>query len=135
MKRILYLFAIIPFIIFAQSPITNSKNPPLIESITSDTANGQFYQVLFIYDERNRVIGITHKVLKIITVGKKQTIKIQEEVKQVFEYAGNTIAPYVRKTGYSVYDNTTKKWHTDFLEEQYFLYKNGNRVGDSNFIA
>lgn len=123
-----------PIILIAQFNKGSLQNPPLIESITSDTANDQFYHVLFIYDESNRVIGITHKVLKIITVGKKQTINIQEEVKQVFEYAGNSIAPYVRKTGYSVYDSTTKKWHTDFLEEQYFLYENGNRIGDSTLL-
>lgn len=134
MKKILYIFTIIPFIIFAQSRITNSKKPPLIESITSYSANGQFYQVLFIYDQSNRVIEITHKVLEITTVAKKQTIQIKEEVKQVFEYTGNSIVPYVRKTGHSNFNKTTNKWHTDFFEVQYFLFESGFRVGDSTLL-
>lgn len=134
MKRILLLLTFIPFILIAQSKKASSINPPLIESITSDTANGQFYQVLFIYDQSNRVIGITNKVLKISTVAKKQTIKIIEEVKQIFEYTRSSMAPYVRKIGYSEYDSASKAWHTDFSEEQYFLYENGKRIGDSTLL-
>lgn len=39
MKRLLLLLIFIPFIAIAQS-----KKPPLIESITSDTVNGKYYQ-------------------------------------------------------------------------------------------
>lgn len=134
MKRIFTLLAIIPFNTFAQSPKIKSAKPPLIESITSDTTNGQFHQVLFIYDQSNRVIGITHKVLKITTVAKKQTFTIIEEEKQIFEYIGSSKAPYVRKKGYSEYDSASKTWHTDFSEGQYFLYKNGKRIGDSTLL-
>jgi hypothetical protein len=134
MKRILLLIAISPFILIAQTKNTSSKKPPLIESITSDTTNGQFHQVLFIYDQSNRVIGITHKVLKITTVAKKQTFTIIKEEKQIFEYTGSSISPYVRKTGYSEYDSASKTWHTDFSEEQYFLYENGKRIGDSTLL-
>jgi hypothetical protein len=134
MKRILSLFAIIPFITFAQSPKTNSKKHPLIESITSDTSNGKFYQVLFSYDQNDRVIGITNKVIKITTVANKKTSKIIEEINQIFEYVGNSMEPYVRKTGYPAYNSATKNWHTDFIEEQYFLYDSGHRVGDSTLL-
>jgi len=134
MKRILILLTIFPFILIAQSKKVSSKKPPLIESITSDTTNGQFYQVLFIYDQSNRVIGITHNVLKITTVAKKQTFTIIQEEKQIFEYTGSSKAPYVRKQEYSEYDSSSKTWHTDFSEGQYFLYKNGKRIGDSTLL-
>jgi len=134
MKRILILLTIFPFILIAQSKKVSSKKPPFIESITSDTTNGKFYQVLFSYDKKNRVIRITHKILKVTTVAKKQTTKIEDEVTQIFEYTGNSTMPYVRKTGYSVYDKMAKKWHTDFTEKQYFLYDSGHRVGDSTLL-
>ncbi len=131
MKRILLLFAVIPIILFAQTQKNSSIQKPLIESITSDTTDGKFYQVLFSYDQENRVIGITHKGLRITTVSKKQTIEIDDQVEQFFDYKGNSKTPYLRKTGYSVYDSSTKSWHTEFSEEQYFLFKDGKRVGDS----
>lgn len=130
-KAAVTVLVILPIILNAQIKKNNSNTLPLIESITSDTANGQFYQVLFIYDQSNRVIGITNKVLKISRVAKKQTIKIIEEINQIFEYTGSSIAPYVRKIGYPEYDSASKTWHTNFFEEQYFLYENGKRVGDS----
>lgn len=134
MKAAITVFVILPIILNAQIKKNNSNTLPLIESITSDTTNGQFHQVLFIYDQSNRVIGITHKVLKITTVAKKQTFTIIKEEKQIFEYTGSSKAPYVRKKGYSEYDSASKTWHTDFFEEQYFLYENGKRVGDSIFF-
>ncbi len=129
-----WLLSLIPLITFAQSKKITSTKSPLILSITSDTATGKFYQVLFSYDQLDRVIGITHKILTAKTISKKQTIQLEDQVIQIFEYVGNSNMPFLRKTGYSVYDSVNNSWHTDFLEEQYFLHKNGKRVGDSTLL-
>jgi hypothetical protein len=136
MKRILSLFAIIPFITFAQSPKTNSKKPPLIESITSDTSNGKFNQVLFSYDKRNRVIAIVNKEIKITTDSKKTNQLVEKVIKeQIFEYKDTASQPLSRKTIAVQYDKIdefgNKIFFLESIEQQYFLYENGQRAGDS----
>jgi hypothetical protein len=137
MKRIISLLAIIPFITFAQSKKTSSKKPTLIESITSDTSKGKFNQVLFSYDQSNRVISIINKVIYInagSTEKNKQTEKIIK--KQIFEYADTANQPFSRKITsykpYPKYSTDKEKWIAEEIEQQYFLYEQGQRVGDSS---
>jgi hypothetical protein len=133
MKKILFLLAIIPFITFAQSKKTTATNPPLIESITSDTVKGKYQQVLFYYDNSNRVIGITYKIGKIST----NSINVVETIKekQIFEYQDNAFQPYVRKDLSYEYGDKTNKWIVGSYWENYYLYENGRRVGDSVLVA
>ncbi len=90
MKRILIIIAIIPLFANAQSRKTNSTTPPLIESITTDTVKGKFYQIVFSYDQSNRVMSITNKVVTIST-GSNKKVKQDEQIirRQSFEYKGS----------------------------------------------
>ncbi|MEI6264620.1 MAG: hypothetical protein WCP74_05925 [Sphingobacteriia bacterium] len=133
MKRFITLLAIIPLITFAQSKKTTAINPPLIESITSDTVNGIFIQVLFSYDENNRVIGIINKDVSIIKDSTKTDILVEKiNLKETFEYQGNAKLPFVRISSFYDLDNKTKEWIVYSIKKTYFLYKNEQRVGDSS---
>jgi len=137
MKRILSILAIIPFFTFAQSKKTSSTNPPLIESITSDTSNGKFNLVLFSYDKMNRVVGITNKKVAITTNSKKVKKLVEKIIKeQCFKYTDTASQPFSRKITsykpYPKYSTDKKKWIVETIEQQYFLYKNGQLIGDSS---
>jgi hypothetical protein len=133
MKCILSLLALFPFIVFAQTKKAVSKTPPLIESISSDTVNGLFYQVSFLYDNNRRVIRITNKQIKIQTKP-IQTVAERKIKEQLFEYQGTAKMPFSRKTNY--YQHTTDDNNRPIIllksvEQQYFLYENNQRIGDS----
>ncbi len=135
MKRILIIIAIIPLFANAQSRKTNSTTPPLIESITTDTVKGKFLQVLFSYDEINRVVGIAYKRCKIITDSSKK-VKLVEAIteNETFEYQGSAKQPYVRVTNsYNNFENKDK-WVVWHIGKTYFLYEKGKRVGDSSLF-
>ncbi len=135
MKRFISLLLFIPFITFAQPKKTNSTKPPLIESITSDTIKGVYNQVLFSYDESNRVIGITYKDCRIATdsAKTKKLIKTISE-QQTFEYQGSSIQPYLRTNLTYEYIEESKNWILSSIEKNYFFYKNGQRAGDSSLF-
>lgn len=135
MKCILSFFALIPFIVFAQAKKTFSKTPPLIESISSDTVKGLFYQVSFLYDTENRVIRITNKQIKIQTKP-IQTIKERKIKEQLFKYQGAAKMPFSRKINSYQLDNDENDRPIHLLksvELQYFLYNHNQRIGDSAF--
>lgn len=137
MKRILSILAIIPLITFAQSKKISSTKPPLIESITSDTSNGKFNQVLFSYDKMNRVVGIVNKEIKITTDSLKKKKLIEKIIKeQSFEYKDTASQPFARKTISFKYNDVdefdNKILFIESIEQLYFLYKNGQRIGDSS---
>ena len=135
MKCILSFFALIPFIVFAQAKKTFSKTPPLIESISSDTVKGLFYQVSFLYDTDNRVIRITNKQIKIQTKP-IQTIKERKIKEQLFKYQGAAKMPFSRKINSYQLDNDENDRPIHLLksvEMQYFLYNHNQRIGDSAF--
>lgn len=135
MKRLLLLLIFIPFIAIAQSKKSSSKKPPLIESITSDTVNGKYYQVLFSYDQSNRVIAITNTECKLISGKQKKKMKVDQIIRQQsFEYIGSTQEPFLRKIEAYEYNAGRKKWYLASTAQQYFLYKNGQRIGDSTLI-
>lgn len=133
MKILLIIIAIIPLFANTQSKKANATKPPLIESITTDTVKGKYQQVLFFYDNSNRVIGITYKTGKISTNSKTAVETIKE--KQIFEYQDNAIQPHVRKDLSYEYGDKTNKWIVGSYWENYYLYKNGLRVGDSVLVA
>lgn len=137
MKRFITLLAIIPLITFAQFKKTSSTKPPLIESITSDTSKGKFNQVLFSFDKRNRVVGIINKKVEITTDSDMKNKLIEKIIKeQVFEYADTANQPFSRKITYykpyPKYSTDKEKWIVESIEQQYFLYEHGQRVGDSS---
>lgn len=132
MKRIILLLTIMPIITFSQSKISSSSKLPLIESITSDTVNGKFNQILFSYDQSNRVVGITKKEISISTGSNKLDRRIEQIIEtQNFEYNGNAIDPFSQKFVSYEFDKKSKKWNKSTNEQKYFLYENGKRVGDS----
>ncbi|MEI6264621.1 MAG: hypothetical protein WCP74_05930 [Sphingobacteriia bacterium] len=132
MLRLLSLLAILPLITFAQSKKTSSTKPLLIESITTDTIKGKFKQILFSYDANIRVVCITHKKLTINT-GDNKKDKLVETIteKQVFDYQDESIQPFTRTIYSFGYGEKSKKWILGSIDQQYFLYKNEIRVGDS----
>ena len=123
MKNILTLLIIIPIFTFAQSKSGSAKALPLIESITSDTIKGRFNQLLFEYDQHKRVISII----------KKQINNSIEQIieKQSFQYNGTDLDPISRKLVLFDFDVKGNKWNLVLNEYQYFLYQNGQLVGDS----
>lgn len=138
MKIILIVFVIIPFILFAQSKKGSTFKPPLIESITSDTVKGTFYQVLFSYDKINRVISITNKECKITNANSKTRKQVEQIIRQqIYEYKGTELLPFSRKIeSYEIqsYEQDTAKWYLASQAQQYFLYNNGQRIGDSTLL-
>jgi hypothetical protein len=132
MKKTLFILTILPFISIAQSNNTYSNKLPFIESITSDTVNGKFNQLLFSYDQSNRVVGITKKEIIIVTNSDKTKTQVEQITeKQDFEYKGIAIEPFSRKLVCYELDKESKKWILTTNEQKYFLYENGKRVGDS----
>lgn len=132
MKRIILLFTIMPIIAYAQSKISSSSKLPLIESITSDTVNGKFNQVVFSYDEYYRVVGITKKEISISTGSNILDRRFEQIIEtQNFEYKGNATDPFSRKLVSFEFDGKSKKWNKTTNEQKYILYENGKRVRDS----
>lgn len=138
MKLILLILIVIPFTTIAQSKKTSSTKPPLIKSITSDTVKGIFYQVLFTYDQSNRVIGIVQKKSKIISAKRKSKKAMDQIIRQQsFEYTGSAIEPVSRKLEafeYNDFSQEVSSWYLASQAQQYFLFKNGKRIGDSTLL-
>lgn len=135
MRKIQLLFVFITIITFAQSKKIIINQPSLIQSITSDTAKGMFNQVIFSYDERNRVIGIVYKDLKIINDSIKKDSLIEKITKsQTFEYKGNVNQPYLRINFLYDYVEDSTNWQVTSIEKTYFLYRNEKRIGDSSLL-
>lgn len=111
MKKIFSLLAFLPLMTIAQ-PKTNSVQ-----------------QVLFTYDQSNRVIGINQKQVQISKTSGPIGNIVQE---QKFEYLDNSQDPYVRKINSYQYNRESLKWYITAIEQQYFLYKDGKHIGDSS---
>lgn len=140
MNRILIILAFIPLFTNAQSPKTKSAKPSLIESITTNTVKGKFYQIVFSYDQSDRVVSITNKVVTISTDSNKKR-KQDEQItrQQTFNYIGTELVPFSRKIEsyqfeYIGNNYDSEKWYLASNAQQYFLYKNGQRVGDSTLL-
>jgi len=130
MKKTIVLLALLPLLSTAQNKLVN-KPLPLIETITSDTIKGKYQEIVFTYDQLNRVVMIasincTVKQSNNNIQAQTDTTKIQK-----FEYANNNMKPLSRRIINYDYSEKKKKmvWHTNEL--QYFMYENGRRTRDS----
>lgn len=131
MKKLISILALLPMLLFAQSKKPGPNELPLIQSITSDTLNGKFTQVLFTYDNNNRVIGITQKELQLSKTSKNAAPIEQIVQEQIFEYLGASTDPLARKISSFHFDRNTLKWILNTIEQQYFIYKDGKHIADS----
>lgn len=136
MKYILTVFAIIPVFLIAQNQNSGLMQAPLIESITSDTVKGKYHQVSFLYDNANRVIAIINKEINITTgSGKKKNLVEKIFKKQSFQYTGTDTKPISRNIFTYQYlpsdSDENQSLFLESVEQQYFLYANEQRVGDS----
>lgn len=127
MSKLILLLTIFPFLLTAQSKKRVPKKPLLIQSITSDTVEGKYRKVLFSYDQRNRVIGITY------TIGNFSDESIQE--KQTFEYQDTATLPFVRKDLVYIHNKKNNQWTLRSYWENYYLIENGHRIGDSVLVV
>ena len=129
MKLIISVLVILPFMATAQMKSSSKKDTPLIESITSDTISGTCKVIVFEYDQLKRVIIITDKEIE-IKKGPKTSITSEERVIKVqkFQYQQNEQIPVTRRVISFEYDDTSM---VQVEELQYFLFKNGQRIGDS----
>lgn len=136
MKFIVTIFSIIPVILIAQTQNSLLIQAPLIESITSDTVKGKFHQVSFLYDKDNRVVTIINKEMNITTGSAKKKNLVEKIIKkQSFQYNGTNTKPISRNIFTYQYlpsdQNDHLRLFLESVEQQYFLYANEQRVGDS----
>ncbi len=141
MKIIVLILVCLPMISWAQNKPALKKPLPLIESITSDTINGKYKEIIFTYDQANRVISVADINYTIKDPGSNQSDQHLADTTnsiQKFEYSGNNKQPLLRRVITYDYDKresvdsmaeTKMVWHTDQL--QYFIYTNEKRVRDS----
>lgn len=131
MQKFLLLIGLIPFISNAQVKPASNNTIPLIESITSDTVKGSCKKIVFEYDQLKRVSSISIKKIEIKKgLGSVETlIKVQD-----FQYQQNEQLPFASHT--LNYDYEDIRMIRDRVgpsqQLQYFLFKNGKRIGDSS---
>lgn len=131
MKKFLSILAVLPFLTFAQTNISNPKLP-LIESVCSDTIKGKYHETVFSYDGFNRLILIVNRVgyLRKSNSTAKTTWVLDTTAIQKFGYVSNQKAPiYKINTSYRSNDIGSKKITS--TETYYYKYENGKRVMDS----
>jgi hypothetical protein len=130
MQKFLLLIGLIPFISNAQVKPSSNNTIPLIESITSDTVKGSCKKIVFEYDQLKRVSSISVKEISI----KKESGSVETLIKvQDFQYHQNEQLPFASHI-YN-YDYEDIRMIRDRVgpsqQLQYFLFKNGKRIGDS----
>jgi len=131
MQKFLLLIGLIPFISNAQVKPSSNNTIPLIESITSDTVKGSCKKIVFEYDQLKRVSSISVKEISI----KKESGSVETLIKvQDFQYHKNEQLPFASHI-YN-YDYEDIRMIRDRVgpsqQLQYFLFKNGKRIGDSS---
>jgi|GEM_PF-2653527 len=131
MQKFLLLIGLIPFISNAQVKPSSNNTIPLIESITSDTVRGSCKKIVFEYDLLKRVSSISIKGIEI----KKGSGTVETLIKvQDFQYHQNEQLPFASHI-YN-YDYEDIRMIRDRVgpsqQLQYFLFKNGKRIGDSS---
>ena len=132
MQKFQLLFSLIPFIAAAQVKPSSKKAAPLIESITSDTVKGKCKAFVFEYDQLKRVSSIIEKENEIKKGPKNKTSKVERIIEvQKFQYLQEEQIPFARQIDF--YDDETGELIRDYQKLEYFLFKNGKRIGDSTF--
>ena len=148
MKKTLSFILFLPVYLFAQ----NKPMIPRIESVTGDTIKGKYQDIVWKYDQLNRVECVVERTCFLGHTVSNPTdqLLIDTTLMQCFEYNGDQQQPrlsrllsyeYSRKE----YDNSNSNtepieyvpgraelnlgWRGTKL--QYFIYQNGKRVRDS----
>lgn len=126
MKTILLLIALLPLVLFAQNKL------PLIQSITSDTLKDKYHQLIFTYDQDNRVTRIIDTRCKLKkTISNTLLPSIDTVSIQQFNYDGSSSKPISRKiTGFE-FNPTLKAPIWTYIEIDVFIYKEGKHIQDS----
>lgn len=148
MKKIAIFFLLFPVYLFAQ----NNTNFPMIETVTGDTISGKYNDIVWNYDNLNRVVSMVNRNCFLPKTISNPSGKLLIDTIQVqfFEYNGNQLQPFLRKVaiyGYTriEYDNSNS--NTEPLEYKagraelkmiwldsvfhYYFYQNNQRVRDS----
>jgi hypothetical protein len=130
MQNFLLLLLLLPIICSAQLKPSSKKAAPLIESITSDTVKGKFKAFVFEYDQLKRVSSITKKENEIKKEPENKTSTVERIIEvQKFHYRQNEQIPFARLIDF--YDDETGELIGEYQKLEYFLFKNGKRIGDS----
>lgn len=94
MKTFTIFFLFFPIYLFAQSSTNLSK----IESVTGDTLSGKYYDIIFNYDNLNRVVSMVNRNCFLPKTVSNLTSKLLIDTLQIqyFEYKGNQLQPFLR---------------------------------------
>lgn len=132
LSKIVSIFLLLPLLSIAQKKSIENNNLPLIVSISSDTINGNYKEIRFVYDKQNRVTSIFDLNCK-ISNSKINKSKADTTKKQFFEYISNNKMPSLRKLFTYEFNKKVNKWIWKTNELQYYIYENGKKVRDSVF--
>lgn len=121
----------LPLILFAQNKI-EQKKLPFIESITSDTLKSNYEQIIFTYDQNNRVTNIIKTKCKTKKLSPNDPFPLIDTIEiQQFNYTKKNINPISRKITQFEYDPVDQQSLWKNIEIQVFLYKDGKHIQDS----
>lgn len=134
MKKITVVLIFLPIFLMAQNNKDTSRKLPLIERITSDTINGKYQEVVFTYDQIDRVISIinyTHFVNDSTVLPFKLSLPMTHKF-QRFEYDSTNMEPKQRHRIIYNYDKYNEKEIFTYNDEfQYFFFSNKKLIKDS----
>lgn len=133
MKPYLSLLILLPLFSIAQNLSIGAKQDRFIQSITCDTINGLYKEILFSYDSQKRVTSITERTSMTQDSSKKFTNRLITDTSRIqqFEYKDDQKEPLLRRTTTFRYNEKEKNWGWKAYEIQYFIYEKGKRVRDS----
>ncbi len=148
MKKIATFFLFFPVYLFGQSNI----NLPKIETVTGDTISGKYNDIVWNYDNLNRVVSMVNRNCFLANTVSNPSGQLLVDTIQIqhFEYKDNQLQPFLRKV--AIYDYTRIEYdngnsNTEPLEYKagraelkmvwldsvfhYYFYQNNQRVRDS----
>ena len=132
MLKFLLLLSLLPFVSQAQNKPASQTNTPLLISIVSDTVNGGNYKVVYFqYDQLKRVTDITDMLYETKESSQGKSFFEKAIKHQYFKYHNNEQLPYLRRVETNDFDEKTGTVLGSDIEDQIFLFKNGERIGDS----
>lgn len=126
MKTLFSFLASLPLVLFAQ------KKLPFIESITSDTLKGKYQQIIFNYDQNNRVKNIIKTKCKTEKSSPNDPFPLIDTIEiQQFNYTKKNKNPISRKITQFEYDPVDQVSYWTFIQQQVLIYKEGKHIQDS----
>jgi hypothetical protein len=119
MKKITIFFLVFPIYLFAQSNI----NLPMIETVTGDTISGKYSDIIWNYDNLNRVVFIANRNCFLPKTLSNPTdwLLIDTVQIQYFNYSGNQLLPFLKLVNSYQY----KRVKYDYSKTKDFEYKAG----------